>query len=149
MKLLIVTQGPKDIEIDVETRERIDVSRDETLSTLKRFQGYVGGLVECVGLGAMTGDPSLDDIDLVLNEEGKVNGLDQSLVLFNPDGAVTDTIAGNAIFCTADEEGNWVGLDDDRVEALIAAIKFTRAAFGRPSFGPSSIRPVAVIRAAS
>lgn len=149
MKILIVTQGEKDIEFDVETLERTYVPRDESLGTLKRFQGYVGGLVECVGLGTMTGDPSLDDIDLILNEEGKVQGLVPSLLLINRNGEFVDIIAGNAIFCGVNEEGDWVGLEEERVEALIASINFSRATFGLQSSGMPLIRPVAVIRAAS
>lgn len=124
MKLLIVTKGDADIELDMTTREPSPVTADAGQTTLERFQGYVGGWVECVGLGAMLGDASLDDIDLVLNEEGKLEGLEPSLLLLGPDGKVVDVIAGNAILCSADEEGGWVGLDEAQVERVLRLFRF-------------------------
>lgn len=124
MKLLIITKGQEDIELDIATRELSPVTPEGGRTTLERFQGYVGGWVECVGLGAMVGDASLDDVDLVLNEEGKLQGLDPSLLLLGPDKEVVDVIAGNAILCSADGQGNWVGLDESRVEELLRLLRF-------------------------
>lgn len=121
MNILFMTREEKDIELHVPNGKFKALGRvgEDTLSW---FQGYVGGYVEVVSLGAMTGNHEFDDIDLVLHEEGKVHGLQPSLVFLTKENRVVDYIAGNAILCTTDDDGRWVGLDEDTIERLSNAM---------------------------
>lgn len=121
MNILFMTKEDKDIELHV-PNGKFKPLRRVGEDTLKWFQGYVGGYVEVVSLGAMTGNREFDDIDLVLHEEGKVQDLPPSLLFLTKENRVVDYIAGNAILCTTDEGGNWVGLDEDTIERVSNAM---------------------------
>lgn len=121
MNILFMTKEEKDIELHVPNGKFKPLNRVGE-DTLKWFQGYVGGYVEVVSLGAMTANPLFDDIDLVLHEEGKVQQLQPSLLFLTNENRVVDYIAGNAILCTTDEEGNWVGLDEETIERVSNAM---------------------------
>ena len=84
--------------------------------TLEAMQSMVGGYIErwCLqGHG-------LDGLDLILNEEGKLDGLS-----YNPKATILsmilmhdDCIVGDAFVCGSDAEGNSVGLTDAQELAL-------------------------------
>lgn len=122
MNLLFYTTDERDLEVHVANQSRHTLPRLGE-STLKRFQAYVGGFVEAVSLESMTGREEFRDIDLILNEEGKLVGLHPS-VLFVRDGEVLDYIAGNAIFCTVDADGDWVGLSDEMIGHILESLVF-------------------------
>lgn len=61
--------------------------------TLEELQEIVGGPIEVIGL---------DDLLLVINEEGKLRGLRfnvQATVLYRKNCKVCDYIVGNALLC--------------------------------------------------
>lgn len=87
--------------------ERIGINYDADQS-YETISQAVGGWIECVQL-----TPTLD---MWVNEEGKLNGLD-----YNPDataifwshfGLMSDVIVGDVIFTSHDENGDTVSLDD-------------------------------------
>ena len=133
MNILIFTKKEHDLELSVENGSLSARPRYEK-NVLKRFQAYVGGLLEVVSLGSMTGIPEFDDIEVILNEEGKLQGLFPSLVFLTPDQEVSDYIAGNAILCSTDEDGNWVGLDPDTIAKLTALIQHGQSNHGKVLF---------------
>lgn len=70
---------------------------------LEDMQKIVGGHIECVQLP--------HDIDLWLNEEGKLEGLPANIALFH-NGEVVDIIVGDVFFASHDDEGDSTSLND-------------------------------------
>ncbi len=74
-------------------------------SGLQSLQHEVGGYIECVY-------PFEDDVVLIVNEEGKINGLPLNRSLRDDEGEIYDVIAGSFIvagitedsFCSLDGE---------------------------------------------
>ena len=66
-------------------------------NTLEAKQEIVGGWIEAIY-------PFDDDVALICNEEGKINGEELNRPLFDKDGRIYDIIAGTFIVC---------GLTDD------------------------------------
>lgn len=65
---------------------------------LDSMQAEVGGYVEIIY-------PFEDeDIGLVLNEEGKINGLPLNRAIYDKGGEIIDIIAGNAFICNCSED---------------------------------------------
>ena len=81
MKILVIKpyQKPEVVEID---------------HTLEAMQAVVGGYIEEVY-------PFEDEVALVVNEEGKINGLPMNRFLFDDDGNLLDIIVGNFFICGA------------------------------------------------
>ena len=77
---------------------------------LKILQDIVGGLIEVVEL--------TEDIDIICNEEGKLEGL---LPNINLD---YDIIVGDIIFCSHDDMGNFTSLTDEQIKRILAELKF-------------------------
>ena len=63
-------------------------------NTLEALQGAVGGYIEVV---------DLDGAALIVNEEGRLLGLDDNFVIQTPGGA-KEFICGAAVFCGIDGE---------------------------------------------
>lgn len=53
-----------------------------------------------------------DDVDIVVNEEGKLNGSHPNKGIFYHGGLI-DIIFGNIVVVASDEEGNTVSLNDE------------------------------------
>ena len=70
---------------------------------LKSMQEAVGGLIDIVGLD--------EDVCILLNDEGKLIGLDGNRRLWNE-----DIIAGTFYVCGSDNEGNLTSLNDEQIE---------------------------------
>lgn len=70
-------------------------------NTLKEKQALVKGLIEVVSL--------TNEIDLIVNEEGKIHKLPYNRALV--DGSVVyDILVGNIIACRFDDEGNFASI---------------------------------------
>ena len=67
--------------------------------TLKYLQDYVGGYIDVVSLN--------NDIDLVINDEGKIKGLPINRTIRNNVGEIVDFICGNILCLRHDDEGNF------------------------------------------
>ena len=86
----------------------VDVDADGILP-LETLQGAVGGWIECWWLG----DAGFPDLDLVINEEGKLDGLSFNVVATRLSGifARGDCIVGDAVVCRHGD-ANSIGLTD-------------------------------------
>jgi hypothetical protein len=105
MKALIIrTDGNKEL-VDFEEGTFLNIA-----------QKAVGGWIQVVPLPTK-------DIDLYLNEEGKLNGLDQNPIataLWSEDYGLTDYIVGDVIITGGyNENGETVGLADTQISALM------------------------------
>ena len=69
----------------------------EISDTLKSMQEVVGGWIEEYV-------PFDDDVALVVNEEGKINGLPLNRAIRSEDGSLQDIIAGPFFICSAPVE---------------------------------------------
>ena len=97
MKVLVVEPKRKPRVADIE-------------DTLEALQGIVGGLVECLY-------PFEDEVALVCNEEGKVEGLPLNRALYDEDGVIYEIIAGDffIIGAPADAE-NFTDLTQKQID---------------------------------
>lgn len=83
--------------------------------TLKYMQEQVKGLIEI---------PYLSDalnarrIDIVINEEGKLEGMDPNMLLLGDDFDVIDVIVGDILFVAHDGQGGTIGLSDEQIKDL-------------------------------
>ena len=86
----------------------VDADADGVLP-LEALQGAVGGWIECWWLG----DAGFPDLDLVINEEGKLDGLSFNVVATRLSGifARGDCIVGDAVVCRHGD-ANSIGLTD-------------------------------------
>ncbi len=86
----------------------VDADADGVLQ-LEALQGAVGGWIECWWLG----DAGFPDLDLVINEEGKLDGLSFNVVATRLSGifARGDCIVGDAVVCRHGD-ANSIGLTD-------------------------------------
>ena len=90
----------------------------ELKNTLEAEQAFVGGYIEvlCIGNG----------IDLVCNEEGKINGLAPTAVWIE-DGEVVDVICGNCFLCRS-REGEFISINEEDLEYIKKKLRFVLAA---------------------
>lgn len=78
--------------------------------TLGELQKFVGGSIQIVSL---TGD-----LALVINEEGKIDGLPYNRVWLFEDGQVADILVGNVFVCRYGEGGNFTSILDEDIPAI-------------------------------
>ncbi len=71
------------------------------------IQQLVEGSFEYVGL--------FDDADVIVNEEGKINGSAPNRFLLH-DGKLVDILFGNILLTDSDQDGNTVSLSKDKLE---------------------------------
>lgn len=82
---------------------------------LHQLQAIVGGYIE---MPFISMELSSRNIGVILNEEGKLQGLKPTMIIMNGD-EIVDTLNGNVVFVsTDDEEGNFVSLTDDQIKFL-------------------------------
>lgn len=73
---------------------------------LESMQEFVGGYIEAVY-------PFEDEVALVCNEEGKLNGMKPCRALWNENGEVIDIVFGPFFICGLSEE-NFSSLDEEQ-----------------------------------
>ena len=81
----------------------VDVDKLE----LEDMQALVGRFIEALHVGG--------EIDMWLNDSGKINGLPVNLVLGSQDYEILDTIHGDIFFASSTPEGETVGLSDPQI----------------------------------
>lgn len=75
---------------------------------LKPMQDLVGGYIEIF---------PWDGLDVVVNEEGKLQALTPNRVVASPDGTkVLDILVGTFFITKHDEEGDSISLNDEDIE---------------------------------
>lgn len=91
----------------------------EIENSLKSLQSYVDGYIEVIR-------PFDDeDVVMILNEEGKINGLAPNRALMDENGDVIDIIAGDFLIAGVDDEEEFTSLNEAQIR------KYTKM-FERP-----------------
>lgn len=81
----------------------------EIENSLKSLQSYVDGYIEVIR-------PFDDeDVVMILNEEGKINGLSPNRTLMDENGDVIDIIAGDFLIAGVDDEGEFTSLNEAQI----------------------------------
>ena len=89
---------------------------------VKEVENSLSGMQEVVG-GYIQGIyPFVEEICLVVNEEGKINGLPLNRALFDESGKVYDIIAGTAFICGCSED-SFDSLTEEYQEKFLAMFK--------------------------
>jgi hypothetical protein len=86
--------------------------REVPILNLEPMQKMVGGHIEMIYFPV--GDK---EYDMFLNEEGKLEGLDPNLQF------PRDTVVGNIFLCTADDEGQSIGITQEEAEAIVKELE--------------------------
>lgn len=82
----------------------------ELQNDLTSMQNAVGGYIEQLM-------PYEDEVAIVCNEEGKMNGLPLNRAILDEDGEIQDIIAGNFFICYAPfDSENYLSMPDDLME---------------------------------
>lgn len=81
----------------------------EIENSLGPLQRYVHGYIEVIR-------PFEDrDVVMILNEEGKINGLSPNRALMDENGNVIDIIAGDFLIAGVDDEGEFTSLNEAQI----------------------------------
>lgn len=80
----------------------------EIKNDLKSLQTAVAGNIEVAY-------PFIDDIALIMNDEGKFNGMPLNRALYTPDGELYDIVAGKFLVVGLTEE-NFCSLSDSQIK---------------------------------
>ena len=86
-------------------------------NTLEKMQQHVGGYIEAFTL--TFDDVTERRITAWLNDEGKLIGLEPTLVIVGSDEEVIDVLVGNLLITCTDHEGETVGLTDEEVHLFL------------------------------
>ena len=92
-------------------------------NNLPALQGTVGGYIECIS-------PFSDmEVDLVCNEEGKLQGLTPNRYLIDKaTNKVVDLLVGDFFLCSSDNEGNFASLSDEQIKKIKSQFRVTASA---------------------
>jgi hypothetical protein len=85
-------------------------------NSLESEQRFVGGLIEVVGL--------TEELDLVCNDEGKINELAPQAIWID-NGKLVDIICGSCFVCRHDDEGNFTDIrksDEEQIREQLKAV---------------------------
>jgi len=88
-------------------------------NSLEAMQSVVGGFIESHPADLTGADP---DVDLIVNEEGKLTGLPFNRELRGLDGEVYDIVAGTFFVSRKDDEGESISLTEGDIKKY--ALKF-------------------------
>ncbi len=81
----------------------------EIENTLESYQKRVNGYIECVEM------PNAEGIDIILNEEGKINGMQPNIYL--PE--YEDCVMGPIVIVGYDNKGRHKGLTDKQISIVM------------------------------
>ena len=98
----------------------LELKEKEIDNSLKALQNEVGGYIE---IPSFSRKLSENNIDMIINEEGKVNRLQPQLAIYQ-DNKIVDVICGNIIFASANEDGETIGLTNEQIEILKEVLKY-------------------------
>lgn len=88
----------------------------EISNNLLNLQAIVGGNIEIPYISKELAEMG---IDMIINEEGKLEDLRTSIVIVDEEtDEILDTIKGNVIFASHDEDGETVSLNDEQLDYL-------------------------------
>lgn len=98
----------------------LELKEKEIDNNLKALQNEVGGYIE---IPCFSRKLSENNIDMIINEEGKVNRLQPQLAIYQ-DNKIVDVICGNIIFASSNEDGKTIGLTDEQIEVVKEVLKY-------------------------
>ena len=98
----------------------LELKEKEIDNSLKALQNEVGGYIE---IPSFSRKLSENNIDMIINEEGKVNRLQPQLAIYQ-DNKIVDVICGNIIFASANEDDDTIGLTDEQIEVVKEVLKY-------------------------
>lgn len=98
----------------------LELKEKEIDNSLKALQNEVGGYIE---IPSFSRKLSENNIDMIINEEGKINRLQPQLAIYQ-DNKIVDVICGNIIFASANEDGKTIGLTDEQIEIVKEVLKY-------------------------
>ena len=81
----------------------------EVDNTLKAMQEFVAGNIEVI---------KIEDIIVVMNEEGKLKDLPLNCILYDENREVIDGLVGNLLCCRANSDGDFVSIKENDLEIL-------------------------------
>lgn len=84
---------------------------EEIENSLEAKQRFVDGHIQIIGL--------TDEIDLVLNDEGKLDGLSLNRVWLGKDGNILDILVGNVLACRFDSEGDFTSILESDIPMIL------------------------------
>ncbi len=84
---------------------------EEIENSLEAKQRFVDGHIQVIGL--------TDEIDLVLNDEGKLDGLPLNRVWLGKDGNILDILVGNVLACRFDSEGDFTSILESDIPMIL------------------------------
>lgn len=91
-----------------------ELKEKEIDNDLKSLQKEVDGYIEIPFICEKFME---NNIDVIINEEGKINRLNKELAIVKDD-KIIDVICGNCIFTSTDDEGNTIGLSDKQMDIV-------------------------------
>lgn len=95
------------------------VNFDDTLKNdISDLQSFVDGYIE---IPILSKKLYQNKIDMVINEEGKLKDLKESLAITS-NRQIVDVIRGNVVFVSHDEQGEMVSLTEEQVTLLKALL---------------------------
>ena len=81
-------------------------------NTLEAMQAFVGGYIQAIY-------PFEDEVGIVCNEEGKLNGLDLNRALYDENGKIYDIVAGVFFVCGLGDD-DFISLTPEQQEKYLA-----------------------------
>lgn len=108
-------------------RDKIYKGRIEEIDdTLEAKQEFVGGIIQCISL--------TDEIDIILNDEGKLMGLPFNRVWRDKNGNILDILVGNIFACRHDYDGNFTSILEDDIPVVLENLPAIMGAIDRNVF---------------
>lgn len=99
---------------------------EEIENSLEAKQRFVDGHIQVIGL--------TDEIDLVLNDEGKLNGLPLNRVWLGKDGNILDILVGNILACRFDSEGDFTSILESDIPVILERLPAVMAVLDKNVF---------------
>ena len=93
----------------------------EIHNTLEDLQKIVEGYIEMPYLSGVFAE---NDIDIIINEEGKLINLTPSIAVIDKEnGGILDIVHGRCIFTSHDEDGETIGLNEEQIMIVERELK--------------------------
>lgn len=93
-----------------------ELQEKEIENTLESLQEIVGGYIESPYISNIFRE---NDIDIILNEEGKILTLQEEIAVIDKKKAIViDVLCGNCIFVSHNEQGETIGLNDEQIKII-------------------------------
>lgn len=99
---------------------------EEIENSLEAKQRFVDGHIQVIGL--------TDEIDLVLNDEGKLDGLPLNRVWLGKDGNILDILVGNVLACRFDSEGDFTSILECDIPVILEKLPAVMAVLDKNVF---------------